>query len=738
MRFADSLRHRVEPPPAVKADRSRVSSFGLSPWRQGKAYDAGQFGDVERNVREGYEKVTWVFRCVNAIAKRFARLPKVYRRGDPDTGEIVRDHPLLPLFNVSPSSLPQHRGSPDSVARYFWQRVAAQYLLSKRGAFVEVIRRNGDNAPIALNLLPPGITYPVPGSGGTFLAGFEVRVPGRERPLILPPDDVLWVRDPHPLDPYMAQTPLEPLGLAIDSDWWAKLYNRAFLLNYGRPGMAIFVRGEIDDDDADELKSRMTPGPGGAGRSAVIETVAESSDGTVVPGAGIDIVDFSKTPVDISWLEGRKANKDEILEGFALPESVAVGNASGRTFANADAEYVTFWLDTMPDYTAGMLQPFDTLDGDPALFLGADFSGQREYQEVAAMRTKQGLEKLDKGGISPDEYRDVYENLPPMPGGNVLYLPANRLPLGGRPAAPADDERTATIGTHKVDASALDAVKRIGDRRWQVWESSVTGHLRGFFERQERVVVERLGSARVLRGTRHWEDKGGKRDHAGAGSKAIDPAAVYDRDAWDVLLVDLMDPLWRAILSDYGSVVLAQLAPDDEPDERSEDDVDAKADVEFDLTDPRVIEFLQERGRKIVGINETTRQAIVQAIAAGETAGDGIRQIAARIRQVFAEASSLRARTIARTELLSASNEGSLDGARQSGVPDLRKMWLATSDDRTRDTHRDIDGAEVELEEAFDVGGAAMLYPGDPAGPASETINCRCTLLYVTERGVIL
>ena len=35
------------------------------------------------------------------------------------------------------------------------------------------------------------------------------------------------------------------------------------------------------------------------------------------------------------------------------------------------------------------------------------------------------------------------------------------------------------------------------------------------------------------------------------------------------------------------------------------------------------------------------------------------------------------------------------------------------------------------MDEAFDVGGAQLQFPGDPDGPAEEVCNCRCTLLPV-------
>jgi hypothetical protein len=37
----------------------------------------------------------------------------------------------------------------------------------------------------------------------------------------------------------------------------------------------------------------------------------------------------------------------------------------------------------------------------------------------------------------------------------------------------------------------------------------------------------------------------------------------------------------------------------------------------------------------------------------------------------------------------------------------------------------------LALNEAFDVGGDALQFPGDPDGPSDAVCRCRCTLLFV-------
>ena len=61
---------------------------------------------------------------------------------------------------------------------------------------------------------------------------------------------------------------------------------------------------------------------------------------------------------------------------------------------------------------------------------------------------------------------------------------------------------------------------------------------------------------------------------------------------------------------------------------------------------------------------------------------------------------------------------------------DVKKMWYATLDGRTRTHHREIHGEIRELEEKFSNG---LLFPADPAGDPSEVDNCRCTMLEVID-----
>ena len=76
-----------------------------------------------------------------------------------------------------------------------------------------------------------------------------------------------------------------------------------------------------------------------------------------------------------------------------------------------------------------------------------------------------------------------------------------------------------------------------------------------------------------------------------------------------------------------------------------------------------------------------------------------------------------------------AENKARLDGmyrAEDMGNS-ITKIWMATLDNRTRDSHAALDGAEIALDEIFDNG---CSRPRDPNGALSEICNCRCSLKY--------
>lgn len=107
--------------------------------------------------------------------------------------------------------------------------------------------------------------------------------------------------------------------------------------------------------------------------------------------------------------------------------------------------------------------------------------------------------------------------------------------------------------------------------------------------------------------------------------------------------------------------------------------------------------------------------------------GESIPDIAKHLMQRIPEMNRASAVRTARTAVTSAQNGGRLasyEKADQMGIK-VRKVWVATKDDRTRRDHRRMDGETVDWDEDFSNG---LRFPGDPSGKPREVYNCRCTV----------
>jgi HK97 family phage portal protein len=339
--------------------------------------------DIERAYREGMQKVTWVSRCIDAVSGNQARLPIILRKDNQQDGRIIRkkNDPLLDILNTQ-----SNEGENSFIFRY---RLSSQLLMSSRGVFIEKVRGR-DGGIVALHLLPPQHTSPIP-DPKKFVSGYEVLMNNGFKQ-ILKPEDVLWIRKPHPLDPYLSLTPMESAGIAIEIENLAKVYNRNFLLNDGRPGGLLVLRGEIDDDDKDELRNRFR---GNLNKTGSVTVVSADE--------GVDFVDTSSNPRDAAYIQMRQITKEEILASFGVPESV-MGNASGRTFSNAAEELRVFWMETMMPHLMLIARALDNLDEQN--YVDFDVSNVPILILSKQERERYLLEEFNSGLISANEYRD--------------------------------------------------------------------------------------------------------------------------------------------------------------------------------------------------------------------------------------------------------------------------------------------------------------------------------------------
>lgn len=155
--------------------------------------------------------------------------------------------------------------------------------------------------------------------------------------------------------------------------------------------------------------------------------------------------------------------------------------------------------------------------------------------------------------------------------------------------------------------------------------------------------------------------------------------------------------------------------------------------------DPYITDYLSQSRNRLRNFPNELYAIVQRLIAHGIEQGSGIPEIAEEIRALLTATRTdtyrNRAVTVARTETIGATNAGAFASARvlaeATGDANPEKVWLATDDSRTRETHRIAEGQRVSLAESFVVGGFPLQFPGDPTGPPQEVINCRCSFLHV-------
>ena len=135
----------------------------------------------------------------------------------------------------------------------------------------------------------------------------------------------------------------------------------------------------------------------------------------------------------------------------------------------------------------------------------------------------------------------------------------------------------------------------------------------------------------------------------------------------------------------------------------------------------RELDFAKDVAWNIEKMNAEVLQGILQ--------GEPIEKIADRLAQVIGM--NLRsAVSAARTMVTSAETKGRQDGFERAAAMGiiLEREWIATSDGRTRDWHRELDGVTVGVDEPFENAIGKIMYPGDPSANGANVWNCRCTL----------
>lgn len=157
--------------------------------------------------------------------------------------------------------------------------------------------------------------------------------------------------------------------------------------------------------------------------------------------------------------------------------------------------------------------------------------------------------------------------------------------------------------------------------------------------------------------------------------------------------------------------------------------------MSFTLVDADTVRFLSQADESLLPYKKLdpakdvpwNMRKVNSEVLQGILVGDNIPKIAKRMENVTG-ANLVSAVRAARTLVTGAENRGRYDKMHRMEEMGIvsDKEWMATNDNRVRDSHAAINGEEQPTDELFSNG---LMYPGDPNGAPAEVYNCRCTMV---------
>jgi len=664
----------------------------------------------------------WVYICVNLVAKKISTQPlKVVQSIIKDNKVVIEDAPSHPMQAVV-----EYPNKWQSYHDWMYT-IAADLCLTGNG-----FQWYGEETQVMVTIPAEGILPKISKDGeleGYYTVISQDMIAAGHKPVFFSPDEIMHFMNPNPNSLFWGTSAFSAGRRAVLFNRYTSEYLNNFYLKGATPSIVL----ELTQDANENNIARM------------LRSFEQAYTGrrnqrrpTVLP-KGITAKMLNSTLSDQNLLAHIAENKNDIINLLSIPPHEVGLQKSGSL---GSEEYKTalrnFWEATLKPMMAIIS---GTLTRRFAEQLGDGYSFEFDLSGVDALKddelTKANLAEKMLATHTVNEVRAQLYNLPPHPDGDTIGKPVSAPAFGQiglSMTTPAEKSLSPTIDTPETAkrltmeqkagrvASVIKAKKNDWDKREQA--------LKDEFEKTNAKMVTftadilfQQADAVVDLIERKLKEKEEKR---------LKTKAVEEPKSKAKLKADIkkaLDELADKWVDGYGDKLTSSV------------DVGYNQSIKFGFneSDQNKIEAIgnaQSRKRRDIleargldtfaNMNETTTSRVLDVIYDGVTNNKTIQEIAKEIYARFDAIETVsRAATIARTETLTATSMGQLAAIEDAKevIPNLKKMWITADDDRVRDSHAELHGDIVDIDEAYDNG---LMIPRDPTGDAGETINCRC------------
>jgi hypothetical protein len=441
---------------------------------------------------------------------------------------------------------------------------------------------------------------------------------------------------------------------------------------------------------------------------------------------GMHWKDVAWSPREMEYINSRRLSRVEVCSAYRVPPAAVAAHIQGKEMDDQTLRILNQF--TIPPrlsrvestIKAALLPEFEKLPARRKLIyvefnLDQKLRGSFE-QNAAIMATTAG------GPVVTVNEARARLNLPPIPGGDDIFVPLNSIRGGGQQASPQNPIQTPANGIEPAGTTPgggtapspqppqpSGGVKLLEDNAQiqallaedppsieQVLAQKITESKAVEAVEKERLLAEKMKAqtARVTK-VREYQARYGER-FATSISKMFDrqrpilsQGDSLKRDRWDQ---ELSDDLYSVAYPAIGTLGVLYATGFDFNHEQTSGYVRAYSDsVATHINDQT--EALIADGTPVEEVLAPTRAAQLGDERANWVANWAPQEV---VHQAETEAKSVS----------------------------FFKSWNVTSNN-PRPSHAAIDGQTVSFEEAF---GNGLLYPGDPNGDVDETAGCTCLL----------
>jgi len=646
-------------------------SVGLIPtWQNGQPLYPTE--NLELLTKEGYNKNSIASACINMIATSAPEAQlKVYRITN--DGEIeVTDHWLMNLID-KPN---------DHMSTFELWELTHIYLNTGGVAYWELVRTDRNPAAPVVEVLPlrPDWIKVIP-DRKEYIGGYQYEVNGQT--IEYEPWEILAFPLPNPIDEFRPLSPLARVAREIGIDNETTDFTKTFFENNGVPGGIISTDQQLTKEESDRIELRWWQRFRGnrRGRTAVL-------------GHGAQYQQLSMSFKDMEFESLRAFTETRICAAFGVDPVLLpswVGIRYGGKYSNYAEARKHLWDETIIPSLRRIETKISTLleDGLTARF---DVSGVQALQENENDKYVRIISAYEKGLITRNESRLQlgYEEISEEEDGFINDQQQEQEQETEEEPQEETQEKSFFL-TKQSKNEFVSRLHMIQDQQIPKFRSDIQKHF---------IRVEEL-SRQAFR-----------QKITGAEFTAILSFLLAEQQTIKNDLEFIANEHLSTVIVAGSRVAMDILG--------GEFSTSAAINTFIDRYVPKFAEQ----------VTETTLEDLRAILTQAQDEGWSIYQTQQEIQNKFTQYDETRAETIARTELIRASNMGARISYEVFGIREM--VWLDTDDSRTCPICKRLDGKTVAMGQPFaeigeEIEGYTISYEAVEVPPVHP--RCRCTVI---------